>query len=189
MSDEDRDRWDARYRAAVVDGRADPSTPAALVAAAPWLPTAGRALDLACGAGGAALALAAGGLVVDAVDVSPVALELVATAARRRGLAHRLFTIEADLDEGLPPSCAGPYDVVICLLFRSPVLVDAALALVPGGVVVAAALSTVGRDPAALGADPAFLAPPGELVEALAGFDVLRHVEAAGRADLVARRP
>ena len=77
MSDTDRRRWDARHAAAedVV-----PLPPDVLRGREDLVPTGGRALDVACGRGAVALWLARRGLVVDAVDVSPVAL---AAAARR----------------------------------------------------------------------------------------------------------
>ena len=52
MAGEDRDRWDARH-AAVADDR--PMPPDELRDRADVLPTGGRALDLACGRGTAAV--------------------------------------------------------------------------------------------------------------------------------------
>ncbi|MYW72647.1 class I SAM-dependent methyltransferase, partial [Pseudonocardia sp. SID8383] len=64
--------WDAHYdtRPQIWSGDAN----AALVAEAADLPP-GRALDVGCGEGGDAVWLAARGWRVDAVDVSPVAVE------------------------------------------------------------------------------------------------------------------
>jgi 2-polyprenyl-3-methyl-5-hydroxy-6-metoxy-1,4-benzoquinol methylase len=146
------------------------------------LPTAGRALDVACGRGAVAVQLAVRGLEVDAVDVSPVALAAGRASAARAGVGVRW--IRHDLDRGLPGT--GPYDVVVCRRFRDPRLYPAlAAALAPGGLLVVAVLSVVG------GAPGRFRAAPGELRTAFAaaGLDVLRHREADGEALLVARRP
>lgn len=156
-----------------------------------WLPPGGRGLDLACGPGAGALWLAERGFTVEAVDISPVALDRLRAAAAEHGYADRVEVVEADLDDGLPGSLTGPYDVLLCLWFRWPHLSEvAARRLAPGGVVVATALSQVGREARAhsAGADPRFLAAPGELVERLAGLEVLHHEEGGGEAAIIARR-
>lgn len=105
MADIDRERWDARWR------EARPQAPSSfLVSLDASLPRAGRALDVAGGPGHDALWLAARGLAVTLVDVSPVALERARAEAARRRLA--LETVERDLERlGLPD---GPFDVVVC---------------------------------------------------------------------------
>jgi len=60
----------------------------------------GRALDIACGVGQNAIWLAQHGFVVDAVDISPVALEYGQQAAARAGVAVNF--IQADLDVWTP---------------------------------------------------------------------------------------
>ncbi|WP_245943887.1 class I SAM-dependent methyltransferase [Acuticoccus kandeliae] len=75
--------WDATWR--TEDGRAEWSEPEADIvafAAAARLAGAARALDLGCGVGRHALALARLGFVVDALDASPEALEQTRAAAR-----------------------------------------------------------------------------------------------------------
>jgi SAM-dependent methyltransferase len=189
MTAEDRERWDARYRASVAHA---PGPPAALVRAAPWLPQFGLGLDLACGTGGGALWLAGRGLSVDAVDVSPVALAVLAGRAASSGLADRVRVVEADLDDGVPTVGRDHYDVLLCLSFRFPILGRVAAELLrPGGLVVASVLSSVGREEggAGPGPDARFVAEPGELLDQLATFEVLHHEERDGRAAIVARRP
>jgi SAM-dependent methyltransferase len=70
-----------------------------------------RILDLGCGTGSAALALAGlfGDAQVIAVDQSPAMLARLAAKARDRGLANRITTVEADLDEAWP--ALGPADL------------------------------------------------------------------------------
>ncbi len=188
MSTDDRTRWDERYRGEGPRNGRDPKP--ILVDAVSWLPTTGRAIDLACGEGQAAVFLAKRGLDVDAVDISPVALETLRELAAELGVSERIHPIEADLDGGLPPTVtAQTYDLVVCLHFRSPLLAELlARNLRPGGVVVASRLSVVGRE-LSPDVNPAFLAQPGELAALVAvGFDVLHHEEGNGEALLVARR-
>ena len=80
MTASDAERWNARY-----EGRplAEPTRPDALTDdLVDELPTAGSALDVACGAGGQSLWLAARGLDVVSVDVSSIAIDLTKAAVR-----------------------------------------------------------------------------------------------------------
>jgi SAM-dependent methyltransferase len=173
MSDTDRRRWDARHAAAedVV-----PLPPDVLRGREDLVPTVGRALDVACGRGAVALWLARCGLIVDAVDVSPVGL----AAGARRAADLPVRWIRHDLDAGLPGP--GPYDVVVVQRFRSPTLYPAlAAALAPGGLLVVTVLSEVDEGPGP------WRATAGELQAAFGSLDVLVHREANGEASLVAR--
>ncbi|MFC5236445.1 class I SAM-dependent methyltransferase [Pseudonocardia zijingensis] len=178
MADADRERWDARH---AVAGAGEPAPPDALRGRTELLPAGGRALDVACGRGTVAVWLAARGFTVDALDVSPVALEAGRALARREGVdVHwRLH----DLDAGLPAG-GGPYDVVVCQRFRDPrwypQLADR---LAPGGLLVVTVLSEVGEGPGP------FRAPAGELRAAFGHLEVLHHVERDGEASLVVRKP
>ena len=180
MSAADRDRWDARFAAA---GPGEPAPPAALAGRLDLLPTAGRALDLACGRGTVAVWLAARGLAVDAVDVSAEALRRGAELAEREGVP--VAWRHADLDAGLPDGHGGPYDVVVCQRFRDRALYPRLVELLaPGALLVVTVLSEVGD------AGGAFRAPPGELRDAFGdALEVLVDVEANGGASLVGRRP
>jgi SAM-dependent methyltransferase len=134
VSEEDRSRWDERYR-----------RPGLLMGPAPkpWvvgleavLPRSGRALEIACGEGQLALWLARRGLHVTAVDISPLALEKLRTQAETDGLAGRIRVVEADLDLGLPPLETG-LALVSCVDFYSPPLMAQARALLePGGMLL-----------------------------------------------------
>jgi SAM-dependent methyltransferase len=184
VSDADRQRWDARHAAA---GPAVPAPPAAFAGAAGLtssVPTAGRALDVACGRGAVAVWLARRGLAVDAVDIAPAGLAAGAALAERCGVAGRIRWIAHDLDGGLPADCAGPYEVAVCQLFRDPDRYGAlAAALAPGGLLAITVLSEVDADPGP------FRARPGELRAAFAGLDVLLERETDGEATLLARAP
>lgn len=142
------------------------------------LPATGRALDVACGRGSVSAWLHGRGLRVDAVDVSPVGL------AAGRALAPGVTWFEHDLSTGLPPACAGPYDVVVCQRYRDPALYPVlAGVLGPGGLLVITVLSEVG------GSGGPYRAATGELRTAFAGLAEIAHTEGDGEATLLARRP
>ena len=91
--------------------------------------------------------LAERGWQVDAVDIADTALAEVVRAAGAAGVRSRVRVVQADLDDGLPASCPGPYDLLVMGHFRSPLLETAIARLVrPGGLVVTSRLSVVGRD-------------------------------------------
>ena len=185
MADTDRERWDARHRAAGDAGAAAAPAPPDLLRGREDLLTAGgRALDVACGRGAVAVWLAARGLTVDAVDVSEVALGAGALMAERCGVGERVRWWVHDLDAGLPADCTGPYDVVVCQRFRDRALYPAlAASLAPGGLLALTVLSEVDEGPGP------FRAARGELVTAFGGLTVLDHRERDGEANLIARRP
>jgi SAM-dependent methyltransferase len=184
MSDADRQRWDARHAAAGPLSPAPPGGVMGVPALADGFPTAGRALDVACGRGGVAVWLARRGLTVDAVDISPTGLAAGARLAAAHGVADRIRWIVHDLDRGLPPVCTGPYAVVVCQLFRDPRGYGALrAALAPGGLLAVTVLSEVGAAPGP------FRAPPGELRAAFTGLELLLDRESDGAATLLARAP
>jgi SAM-dependent methyltransferase len=189
MATEDRDRWNDRYR-----GRhGHPSASDFVQSLADVLPAAGRALDVAGGAGGDALWLAARGLDVTLVDVSDEALRIGAAAAAAAGLP--LTTRRIDLETAPAPDGRWAVVLVRHYLQRSllPGLADA---LAPGGllcVCIATRRNLERHDrPSAR-----FLLEPGELPALVPGLEHVRWTEGwtdpgpDGRheARLVARRP
>lgn len=161
-TDELRAMWDARYR-----DRPDEWPQAAQVLRdnKHLLPTAGDALDLACGMGGNALLLADAGLRVRAWDLSPVGIE----SLQNRHVAGQLVAEVRDV-------CAAPpvpnsFDVIVISYFLERRLFAALTdALRPGGLLF---YQTFIRDKAqAVGpGNPEFLLADNEL---LAGFGALR---------------
>ncbi|ORA75551.1 SAM-dependent methyltransferase [Mycolicibacter kumamotonensis] len=181
MSDHDRAHWDQKYTEAGVPAP-DAIGPAAVFAAhLGEFPTAGHALDVACGQGTGAVWLAQRGLQVQGLDVSPVAIEQARALAQRCGVTDRCRFDVADLDRGLPHG--PPADVVHCARFRDRRL-DAPMIerLAPGGLLAVTALSQVG------GRAGRFRVAPGELRAAFAGLEVIAHGEGHGLAWLLARR-
>lgn len=116
MTSTDQAEWDERYAAS--DRRWSGRPNGALVREVAELPP-GRALDVGCGEGADAIRLAGRGWTVTALDVSRVALDRAAAAARKAG-------VEVDwlhsglLDASLP---AGGFDLVSAqypVLLRTP---------------------------------------------------------------------
>jgi SAM-dependent methyltransferase len=95
----DRLRWNARFVKAQPRFEPHPLVGAVLAQGLP----PGPVLELACGLSGSALALAAAGREVWAVDIADVALEGLGKEAERRGLGGRLRLFQADLLAWSPP--------------------------------------------------------------------------------------
>lgn len=123
-----RRHWDARYQDAY-----QPRPPSALLQR--WLARlpAGRALDVACGAGRNTLLLAAHGWRVVGVDISPMGLHLARRAAAQRNLQVDL--VASDL--GNWPWPRAYFDLVCVFRFLDRALCPTFVsALRPGGVLV-----------------------------------------------------
>jgi tellurite methyltransferase len=144
-------------------------------ASAPADATAGRrALDVACGAGRNATYLAEIGFVVDAVDISDVAIEALRADAAARGLdvhPHRM-----DLErEPLP---AGPYDLVLVINYlQRDLFPSLAGVLGPGGMLL---METFTRRHLGLPGnriDPRHALEPGELRRAFPDLRLVRYRE------------
>jgi SAM-dependent methyltransferase len=166
--------------------------PAAWVTAhLPLLRPGGLALDVACGRGRHALALAAAGLRVHAVDRDAGALEVLRGEATRLDLS---ITREVrDLETDPPPDLGDArYDAIVVMHYLHRPLFPALLrALAPGGVLLYETFTTA---QAARGTptNPAFLLRPGELPTLAGPLRVLdaREGEFEGRcvASIAARR-
>jgi SAM-dependent methyltransferase len=125
----DQVRWNARYRGGF-EGSFEPHPLAAQALSLP-LPD-GPVADLACGPSGSALLAAAGGRRVTAVDISEVALDLLAAEARRRGLGDLIELVHADLVTWRPQP--GGYALVLGAgYWDRAVFVLAARAVAAGG--------------------------------------------------------
>ncbi len=177
MSEHDRRRWDESYREREV--QAGPGLPDVFARHEHVFPRHGTALEIACGAGSAAVWLAQRGLDVHGVDVSAVAIGQAGALAEQHRVTVRFDAV--DLDDGLPPG--DPADLVLCHKFRAPGLYATLPArLKPGGLLAICVLSEVGATPGR------FRAVPGELLTAFGELDELAAGEGAGQAWLLARR-
>ncbi|MFN0016801.1 MAG: class I SAM-dependent methyltransferase [Pirellulaceae bacterium] len=177
----DQQKWDAKYAAADEVSR-EPS--AVLRSLDGLLPTSGRAIDVAGGAGRNAIWLAQRGLEVTIADVSPRGLELAATRARETGV--NIDLLKTDLEDG--PFPAGPWDLIlnVCYLWR-PLYAVYPRVLSPGGllVIIQPTKKNLERHPK----PPAgFLLNDGELPSLVNGFEIVHYQEgwqADGRHDAV----
>jgi SAM-dependent methyltransferase len=173
----DRHRWNARYA-----GRPPSFQVHDLAAAAALILPDGPVLELACGPSGSALAAAAAGRRVTAVDVSDVALRLLGAEAERRGLRQLIDIVHADLEDWRPAARA--YALVLCTGYwdrevfgRAAAAVAAAAvadAAVAGGGVLAWQALTAAARVARPGLPAAWCLGPGEPAAALPdGFTVI----------------
>lgn len=181
----DRLRWNARYGSHFA-ATFEPH-PLAVRALSLRLPD-GPVLELACGPSGSALLAAVAGRRVTAVDVSDVALGLLAAEARRRRLDGVVSTVTADL-ASWQVGRAG-YALVLCTGFwERAVFSKAAAAVAARGLIAWEAFTT-----AALRAHPRmppqWCLQPGEPASLLpAGFEVLSQQDVPGnKRQLLARR-
>ena len=123
MAIEDKMRWDKKHRKDEM-----PHTPIELVTRYASLAPGKRALDIACGNGRHSKWLAARGFVVDALDISSVAIE-------RLQNIENIHAKEVDFDTyDLPPS---QYDLIVKVYFLHRRLFPQIIkALKPGGIVI-----------------------------------------------------
>ena len=189
----DRLKWNARYRHLF----AARFTPHPLAAAALALPPPygplpdGPVLDLASGPSGSALAAAAAGREVIAVDASEVALTILAKEAARRGLAGLVTPVQADLRAWRPEP--GSYALVLGTGYWDRDLFPGAAAAVAAGGLLAWEAFTAEARQSRPGLEPGWCLDPGEPASLLpAGYEVLAHPAAetapGGRRRLLARR-
>lgn len=188
MTAADRERWDAKYAE-----RARPTTlapPEWLVQqASPLKP--GRALDLACGEGRAAIWLAAQGWEATGIDISPLGLNRAKTLAEEQNLT--VSWVAADLDDFSLGS--EQYDLITVFRFLDRELTARISdALRPGGIVIYETfLSVPGRESERSVQNPVFRLQPGELPRLFAGLLVMAYEEVVKDGEefarLVARKP
>lgn len=189
MSQEDRDKWQRKYREGAYASRPHPCV--YLQQQLPALaPPCRRALDLACGAGRNALYLAGHGYQVDAVDISAEGLQQGKCAAAEQGLAG-IHWHQHDLDAGLPANL-DRVGLVIMIRYLDMALLRAATQhLVPGGYVLAEVHLQTDVPVAGPGSER-FRVAPGKLAGVADGLDVIDYSEGIitdpdGRAVALAR--
>jgi len=201
MSEADRDKWNQRYRDGAYVARKHPS--ALLVEWLPRLTPTGRipkAVDIASGSGRNALHLARQGWRVWAVDISEVALALIADKAREEHLD--IVCVQRDLEAGEPRlddiADAGPFDLAVVIRYTNlPLVAALGEVLAPGGYLLVE--SHLQTDAEVVGpSDQRFRVAPGELQAAAAGLEVIACHEGivedpdrrrAALAQLIARKP
>lgn len=178
----DREHWDARYASYGPASAGEVGPPPAFLPNEASFPTAGTAIEVACGRGRGAVWLATRGMRVTALDVSPIAINFARTLAAEAGVGDSCRFETADLDHGLP---SGPrVDLVLCHMFRNPLL-DVALVgrLKPGGLIAIAQLSEVDVGPGP------HRGPVGDLRRRFGHLELVAFDEGDGQAALLARSP
>src|SRR5210317_975151 len=169
MSEADRSKWNQRY----AEDSYRKSNPVTLLS--DWLPRipVGRALDVACGAGRNALALAEAGFQVDAIDISAIGLQKLEHSARERGLD--IQCVEQDLDESY--DFASGYDLILVLWYVDLALIERLCScLAPGGYLLCEEHLHSEQD--VIGpASNQFRVAPGELRKAVSSLDLLLYEE------------
>jgi SAM-dependent methyltransferase len=168
MSEADRKKWDARYAA----GSHGERLPSRVLAEHIGLISPGPALDVACGAGRNALFMARRGFTVDAVDISPVGLQLGRDAAAAAGLSIAWHCIDL-LDHAQLPGSA--YNLILmCHFVSTPLLAQLPALLADGGLLLVEQ-HLQWPHPVAAG-----LAGPGSACFRLAPGELLTQVQQAG---------
>ena len=169
MSQQDRNKWNQRY----AEDNYHKNNPVTLVE--DWLPRlpVGRALDVACGAGRNALFLAQAGYRVDAIDISPVGLNMARNKATDQGLS--INWIEQDLDQPYPFDT--DYDLIVVMWYVNPDLITRLCdCLAPGGYLLCE--EHLITDQEVIGPNSSnFRVASGELREAVSGLEVLLYEE------------
>ena len=170
MSTEDRNKWNQRY----AEDSHRKTNPVTLLS--DWLPQvpAGKALDVACGAGRNALFLAEAGFQVDAIDISHEGLKQTAHKASELGLA--VNCIEHDLEE--PYIFSTDYDLIVVLWYVNLKLIKQLCdCLAPGGFLLCEEHLRSEQDVIGPG-NPDFRVAPGALRDAVSTLDLLLYEEA-----------
>lgn len=192
MSEEDRQKWDARYANAQ---EKPPEPPAWLAELQGELPDGGSALDLAAGTGRLALWMARKGLAVTAADISKVGLERLRHAAAAERLAVTTECIDLQT-ETLP---RGLFDLITVFFYWQPGLIARMSArLVSEGVLIAE-LPTLRNLERHDRPSRRFLLEPNQLLDEARGLEIFYYREgwreatpgsaATHTARLAARRP
>jgi tellurite methyltransferase len=133
-----------------------------------------RALDLACGDGRNAGYLARLGFVVDALDISDVAIDALRAAVAERQVAVRALRVNLETDP-LPDE---PYDVIVQVNYLQRTLfATLAAGLAPGGLLLIETVTRAHVENLGNQFDPSFLLDPGELRHAFPTIEVIRYRE------------
>lgn len=166
-------KWDATYLNNRQDNYLEADPCKVLKDFPHLLPKQGRALDLACGLAANAFFLSSLGLKVDAVDISPVAIDIINKAAQQKNL--NVSGIIRDIEtDGLPNN---HYEVIVVSNFLDrylmPQIIDH---LEKGGVLfyqtwIRNKVTKIGPQ------NPKFLLKQGELLEHFRELTILHYRE------------
>jgi len=157
----------------------------------------GPVIDIACGRGRNALALARAGVAVLGIDRNAEHLAALHAAAQDESLP--VAVARADLESGArPPLAVGRCGaVVVCRYLHRPLAPQLVALLRPGGWLLYETFTIHQRELGYGPSNPDFLLEPGELPRLFPGLEIAEHWEgidesgerAAALARLAARRP
>ena len=170
MSDEDRQRWNERYREGAYQFREHPS--AVLLDWQDSL-TGRTALDLACGRGRNTLHLATLGFDVDAIDVSDIAIHQATHRANRMDL--HVHWVAHDLEQDIP--LRGPYDLILMIRYVDNTLLSKAIKLLAPRGKILVEEHLVSDEEVTGPTDPRFRVLPGSVQQILCDLDIEREFE------------
>lgn len=152
MAQEDKERWDAKYKNSKIAQKL--STPITLLQNYNHLATGKKALDIACGVGRHSKYLASEGFVVDALDISSVAI------AQLQDTPY-INAIEVDFDTYTLEK--GKYDLIVCTYYLERTLFSQMIAaLKPNGIIIFETFLHDERNESSP-SNPTFLLDKGEL--------------------------
>jgi len=168
MSLEDKQRWDRKYRERII-----PTRTVEVVANYAHLANGKRALDIACGMGRNSKLLAEMGFEVEALDISPIALETL------KGIPN-IVTKEVDLDTYRLPE--DNYNLIVCTYFLDRTLFPQIYkALKRGGIFIFETFREH-EESTKVPSNSTFLLREGELKKLLSqGYEILHSSERWGR--------
>jgi tellurite methyltransferase len=183
--------WNERYRLREHPAEGFDVTPTPLVTDTAAKLVAGKALDLACGAGRNALWLVEHGWEVTAVDGAHVAIEILRSRALEGGL--KINAVAADLEKGEFEIEPSRWDLVaMCYYLQRNLFEPAKRGVAPGGILISIVhLTEPGEE------DGPHRLRPGQLEQYFAGWEILHRHEGKANdsahrravAEIVARRP
>jgi len=139
----------------------------------PLLPTPGKALDLAGGAGRHSIWLARSGWDVTLLDASESALEVASTRAREAGVA--IAVEHADLTVDIPPD--GPWDLILIIHYLQRSLFPLAVDRLADDGLIAFSIATVRNLERRERPPRHFLLEEGEAPTLVEGLEILFYEE------------
>lgn len=174
----DAQRWNARYADGTPPDEISPHPVVVDALTTSGFAAPGRAGDIACGWGDAALWCAQQGFETTSFDVSSIALDAVAQRAEDAGLSISTAVHDTTID-GVP---AGPWDFLCCVHYLDRTMLQSLTTQLRPGGIAAVAIATKANLERHVRPSARFLLDPGELADLVApedsGIEILRADEA-----------
>jgi 2-polyprenyl-3-methyl-5-hydroxy-6-metoxy-1,4-benzoquinol methylase len=170
VSEEDRRRWNDRYRAGAYQFREHPS---AILLDWQDALTGHSALDLACGRGRNAIHLATLGFDVDAIDISDIAIQQATQRADSMDL--HIHWLTHDLERCV--QLVGPYDLILMIRYVDNTLLSTVVKLLAPRGKILVEEHLVSNEAVIGPTNPGFRVQPGSVQRALCGLEIEREFE------------